>query len=97
LHAIDVPVATAAADGGDAAIDDDVVADGDAAIGDESATDSASATDSDTHLKRLLVADPLFMRSADELLNDPDPQVRLEARQLLRDLGAAVPAASDER
>lgn len=41
----------------------------------------------DEHLLRMLAADPEFARAADELLNDPDPQTRDEARQLLRDLG----------
>ena len=40
----------------------------------------------DEHILRALAADPEFARAADELLNDPDPQTRADAQQLLRDL-----------
>jgi hypothetical protein len=39
------------------------------------------------HILKMLAADPEFARAAAELLNDPDPQVRDEARLLLRNLG----------
>ena len=37
---------------------------------------------------RALVQNPDFMRAAEELLQDPDPQTQQEARLLLRELGA---------
>lgn len=43
----------------------------------------------DQHIMRALVADPEFQRAAAELLQDPDPAVHAEARQLLHDLGHA--------
>jgi hypothetical protein len=108
LQAIDVPVATSSPSGAAAR---DALPARDAAQPSSSTSPSpqrdvpegvaADGEDAeisgDAHITQALAADPEFMRSAEELLNDPDPQVRLEARQLLRDLGAAVPAASDER
>ena len=45
------------------------------------------ADNGDEQIKAWLAADPEFQRAADELLNDPDPQVQAEARELLRQLG----------
>lgn len=42
----------------------------------------------DEHIARALAANPEFQRAAEELLLDPDPEVRREARKLLRELGA---------
>jgi hypothetical protein len=59
-----------------------------AALAPETAEVAApAASGGDEHILRALAADPEFARAADELLNDPDPQTRAEARVLLRDLG----------
>lgn len=57
----------------------------------ESAAAAAPADDGDHQIQTWLVADAEFQRAAAELLNDPDPHVQVEARALLRGLGADVP------
>jgi hypothetical protein len=47
-----------------------------------------AASSGDEHIMRALVQNPDFMRAAEELLQDPDPQTQQEARLLLRELGA---------
>ena len=54
-------------------------------------TSVPAADGGDEQIKAWLAADPDFQRAATELLNDPDPQVREEARALVRDLGGSVP------
>lgn len=49
---------------------------------------AASSASGDAHIMRALTQDPDFQRAAAELLQDPDPAVQAEARQLLRDLAA---------
>ncbi len=49
---------------------------------------AVAASNGGEHILRALAQDPDFMRAADELSQDPDPQTRQEARQLLRELGA---------
>jgi len=56
-----------------------------------------AAAGGDEHIKQWLASDPEFQRAANELLQDPDPQVQHEARRLLRELGASVPDPSAER
>jgi hypothetical protein len=55
----------------------------------ESSTEAyrPAASGGDEHILKMLAADPEFARGATELLNDPDPQARDEARLLLRELG----------
>ena len=52
---------------------------------------------SDEQVMRWLAADPELRRAADDLLRDPDPGVRREARAFLQEIGAAVPADDGER
>jgi hypothetical protein len=54
-----------------------------------------SAASGDEHLTRALAQNPDFARAAAELLQDPNPAVHAEARELLQQLGAAE--ASGER
>ena len=49
---------------------------------------AVAASSGDEHIMRALVQNPDFMRAAEELLQDPDPQTQQEARLLLRELGA---------
>jgi len=57
----------------------------------------APASASDEQVMQWLAADPELQRAADELLRDPDPAVRRDARAFLREIGAAVPADDGER
>ncbi len=58
--------------------------------------DVARTAGGDEHITRWLAEDPEFARAAEELLQDPNPAVQLEARELLRELGAG-PEANAER
>lgn len=49
----------------------------------------AGVASGDEHILRALTSDAEFQRAAAELLLEPDPAVQAEARQLLRELGAA--------
>jgi hypothetical protein len=55
-----------------------------------------TAASGDEHLTRALAQNPDFARAAAELLQYPDSAVQAEARELLRQLGAA-PEADPER
>jgi hypothetical protein len=50
----------------------------------------AAEADGDEQIRRWLAGDPELRRAAAELVNDPDPALRGEARQLLSELGLAV-------
>jgi len=54
-----------------------------------------TAVDGDEHITRELAQNPDFRRAAEELLQDPDSAVQAEARELLRQLGAASEASAE--
>jgi hypothetical protein len=59
------------------------------AAGEETGTAWDAEAEGEGQIRQWLFADPEFMRAADELLHDADPQVRRAGAALLRELGEA--------